>query len=49
MVKVRIRVRCYGWTGGAYENTLYFKTEEDARRWAANKPHVTIKEITPVN
>ena len=48
MVKVKIWVRCEGWAAGGYENTLYFKTEKEAKQWAGCYPHVTIKEVERV-
>ena len=48
MIKVKIRVKCYGWTAGYYENTIYFESADQARKWAENKPHVTIISIEEV-
>lgn len=34
MVKLIFFVRCKSWKNGGYENTHYFQTENEARKWA---------------
>lgn len=48
MVKLVFFVHCAGWENGGYENTHYFMTEKQARKWA-DKWEVEIRSIETVS